>query len=117
MASIIDTIRTAVDAGTGLIMQQDDGSQVVVAPADWQVSEWYQVTEQATGRTVQVLLTSVSRHEMGGVEFLMGSFVRPLTTANARPAGRSICDHYETDTHGICYACGAYVLADDAARY
>ncbi|UOE45457.1 hypothetical protein [Agromyces larvae] len=27
------------------------------------------------------------------------------------------CDHFETDNHGICYACGAYVQADDAGRY
>lgn len=45
----------------------------------------------------------------------------PKPAAPARPAKRTprfpACDHYETDSRGICYDCGSYDRSSDAGLH
>ena len=42
---------------------------------------------------------------------------RPAAPAPAPAPKKARCEHFETDNHGICYACGSYVRTGDAGRW
>ncbi|ALJ22024.1 hypothetical protein [Microbacterium sp. No. 7] len=96
------------------------------------------LTKDATGFAATGFASSILNSLTGRPRSVVRAFKKDGTGVDARPTdiigrteidGHDVvkvavsldngrrCDHYETDTHGTCYACGAYVRASDAGRY
>ena len=68
-----------------------------------------------SGETVDLTVVAViGTATVDGQEIMKVAVAEKPRPVYARPAR---CTHIETDTHGICYQCGAYDRSGDAGRF
>lgn len=63
------------------------------------------------------LVEAANQSTVSAIRAWLSAFTVPAAKAQPAAVQAARCDHYETDNHGICHACGAYVASGDAARY
>ena len=118
--STAQALLEALRAGRTSWTKAADGEWMIIGPAaDIKVGATVTVTTR-TGGTSQVTVARLGAcGERDGIAYQVATIATQAAERDDydddRPRAPR-CVHGDTDNHGICYACGAYIPADDAGR-